>query len=203
MQTVMYASPSKSDRCIGICCTGLDPALTLHNRWFLGTGSKILYHVFNVLSYKSTLTCHVRWPSLWGMQSVNSSSSSNQNQLIYSLTKNWSQGRFHCCFWTNKCWTNLLDKFICDHPYSNFFYSRPMRAATISACRRENIWRPRSGSSRSFPVCMACRPKLLLRWETNNESNAGDWDRRSVVMLKGHVTTLASMYTTIYLASIK
>ncbi len=27
MQTVVYASPSKSDRCIGICCTGLDPAL--------------------------------------------------------------------------------------------------------------------------------------------------------------------------------
>ena len=28
MQTVRYASLSKSDRCIGICCTGLDPALT-------------------------------------------------------------------------------------------------------------------------------------------------------------------------------
>ena len=27
MQTVMYASPLKYDRCIGICCTGLDPAL--------------------------------------------------------------------------------------------------------------------------------------------------------------------------------
>ncbi len=27
MQTVRYASPSKSDRCIGICCTGLDPPL--------------------------------------------------------------------------------------------------------------------------------------------------------------------------------
>ncbi len=28
MQTVRYASPAKSDRCICICCTGLDPALT-------------------------------------------------------------------------------------------------------------------------------------------------------------------------------
>ena len=29
MQTVMYASPLKSDRCIGICCTGLDLALSV------------------------------------------------------------------------------------------------------------------------------------------------------------------------------
>ncbi len=29
MQSVMYAAPSKSERCIGIGCTGLDPACVI------------------------------------------------------------------------------------------------------------------------------------------------------------------------------
>ncbi len=45
----MYASPSKTDRCIGICCTGLDPALNT-------TTCNIRDCIFLVLWYSSGIS---------------------------------------------------------------------------------------------------------------------------------------------------